>query len=82
MVKELQAKAKAGGTKPHELLSIKSLFGDDLRKDEKFIKEITTAMELIAKEGIMATLPKEERYNFLLYPFSLRVSHESAASQL
>ncbi|THZ69166.1 mannitol 2-dehydrogenase [Aureobasidium pullulans] len=58
MVKELQAKAKAGGTKPHELLSIKSLFGDDLRKDEKFIKEITTAMELIAKDGIMATLPK------------------------
>jgi mannitol 2-dehydrogenase len=58
MVKELQAKAKAGGNNPRELLSIKSLFGDDLRNDERFIKEVTTAMELIAKDGVMATLPK------------------------
>jgi mannitol 2-dehydrogenase len=33
MVEELQAKAKAGSTTPHELLGIKSLIGDDLRND-------------------------------------------------
>lgn len=54
----LQAKARAGGTQPHELLSIKSLFGDDLREDARFISEITTAMEDIARDGVMATLPK------------------------
>lgn len=54
----LQAKAKAGGTSPHELLSISSLFGDDLRGDERFLRELTTAMEDIARDGVMATLPK------------------------
>jgi mannitol 2-dehydrogenase len=58
MREELQAKARAGGTNPAELLSIKSLFGDDLRGDERFIREITTAMEDIARDGIMKTLPK------------------------
>jgi mannitol 2-dehydrogenase len=56
---ELQRRAKAGnGVDPTELLNIKSLFGDDLRKDERFLKEIKTAMELIAKDGVMKTLPK------------------------
>ncbi|KAJ5605131.1 mannitol 2-dehydrogenase [Penicillium lagena] len=54
----LQAKAHAGGTNPAELLSIKSLFGDDLRGDERFIKEMTAAMEDIARDGILKTMPK------------------------
>ncbi|KNG83806.1 mannitol 2-dehydrogenase [Aspergillus nomiae NRRL 13137] len=58
MREELQAKARAGGTNPAELLSIKSLFGDDLRGDKRFIQEITTAMEDIARDGILKTLPK------------------------
>ncbi|KAK9319508.1 hypothetical protein V1517DRAFT_349031 [Lipomyces orientalis] len=58
MREELQAKARAGGTNPAELLSIKSLFGDDLRGDKRFIQEITTAMEDITRDGIMKTLPK------------------------
>ncbi|KAL4782607.1 hypothetical protein BJX76DRAFT_287245 [Aspergillus varians] len=55
---ELQALARAGGTKPHELLSIKNLFGDDLRGDQRFLQEMTTAMEAIARDGVMKTLPK------------------------
>lgn len=58
MREELQAKARAGGTNPAELLSIPNLFGDDLRSDKRFLQEITTAMEDIARDGIMKTLPK------------------------
>lgn len=54
----LQAKARAGGINPTELLSIKMLFGDDLRDDKRFIQEMTTAMEDIARDGILKTLPK------------------------
>lgn len=55
---ELQARARAGGTNPMELLNIKNLFGDDLRGDKRFLQEITTAMEDIARDGILKTLPK------------------------
>ncbi|KAG2413337.1 hypothetical protein HFD88_002526 [Aspergillus terreus] len=58
MREELQAKARAGGTNPAELLNVKSLFGDDLRTDKRFLQEITTAMEAIARDGIMKTMPK------------------------
>jgi mannitol 2-dehydrogenase len=58
MIEELQAKARAGGTKPDQLLSIANLFGDDLRNDKRFLQEITTAMEDIARDGIMKTMPK------------------------
>ncbi|EFX01572.1 mannitol dehydrogenase [Grosmannia clavigera kw1407] len=58
MREEIQEKARAGGTSPVELLSIKTLFGDDLRSDERFLKEMTTAMEDIARDGIMKTIPK------------------------
>ncbi|EAU37947.1 hypothetical protein ATEG_01190 [Aspergillus terreus NIH2624] len=58
MREELQAKARAGGTNPAELLNVKSLFGDDLRSDKRFLQEITTAMEAIARDGIMKTMPK------------------------
>jgi mannitol 2-dehydrogenase len=58
MREELQAKARAGGTNPTELLSIKNLFGDDLRGDKRFLQEMTTAMEDIARDGILKTIPK------------------------
>lgn len=58
MREELQAKARTGGTDPAELLSIRTLFGDDLRNDKKFIREITTALENIARDGVLKTLPK------------------------
>lgn len=58
MREELQRRARAGGTDPRELLGIKNLFGDDLRGDERFLREITKAMEDIAQDGIMKTLPK------------------------
>lgn len=54
----LQTKARVGGTDPRELLSIANLFGDDLRRDKRFLGEITTALEDIARDGVMATLPK------------------------
>lgn len=55
---QLQALAKAGGNDPRQLLSVKTLFGDDLRSDERFVNEVSTAMKLIAKDGVLATLPK------------------------
>ncbi|GES57102.1 mannitol 2-dehydrogenase [Aspergillus terreus] len=58
MREELQAKARAGGTNPAALLNVKSLFGDDLRSDKRFLQEITRAMEDIARDGIMKTMPK------------------------
>ncbi|CAM1500507.1 Fc.00g096690.m01.CDS01 [Cosmosporella sp. VM-42] len=58
MLDELQALAKAGGNDPRQLLSLKMLFGDDLRGDKRFLDEVTKAMELIARDGVMATLPK------------------------
>ncbi|EPE04433.1 mannitol 2-dehydrogenase [Ophiostoma piceae UAMH 11346] len=58
MREELQAKAREGGSNPAELLSIQVLFGDDLRTDKRFLQEITTAMEDIARDGILKTLPK------------------------
>ncbi|KAB8270065.1 mannitol 2-dehydrogenase [Aspergillus minisclerotigenes] len=58
MREELQAMASTGGTNPAKLLRIKSLFGDDLREDKRFIQEVTTAMENITRDGVMKTLPK------------------------
>jgi mannitol 2-dehydrogenase len=55
---ELQALAKQGGADPRALLSVRMLFGDDLRGDERFVREVSKAMELIARDGVMATLPK------------------------
>ncbi|CRG83612.1 hypothetical protein PISL3812_00966 [Talaromyces islandicus] len=58
MLEELQTLAHEGGTNPAKLLSIKSLFGDDLRGDKRFIQEITTAMEDITRDGVIKTIPK------------------------
>jgi len=56
MLDELRARAKKGD--PTELLNIKMLFGDDLRKDKRFMETITTALQQIANDGVLATLPK------------------------
>lgn len=55
MAEELQAKAGEGGL---ALLQVKSLFGDDLRGDERFVKELTKALESLDREGAMATIAK------------------------
>lgn len=58
MREQLQALAHAGGNDPTQLLSVKMLFGDDLRGDRRFVAEVTKAMELIEKDGVLATIPK------------------------
>ncbi|KAJ5311839.1 hypothetical protein N7476_007699 [Penicillium atrosanguineum] len=58
MLEEIQTKARAGGTNPMELLSIKSLFGDDLRNDKRFVDTITTALKDISRDGVIKSLPK------------------------
>lgn len=58
MREKLQAMTSTGGTNPAKLLSINSLFGDDLREGKRFIQEVTRAMENITRDGVMKTLPK------------------------
>ncbi|KAM0229476.1 hypothetical protein ACHAP5_011646 [Fusarium lateritium] len=58
MREKLQALAKEGGKDPRSILSVKELFGDDLRSDQRFLDEVTKAMELITKDGVMETIPK------------------------
>lgn len=58
MREELQALAKKGGNNPRELLSVKTLFGDDLRSDDRFVEEVAKAMELIANDGVLVTIQK------------------------
>lgn len=54
MLEELSARAGS----PIDVLSIKTLFGDDLRGDKRFLKEITAAWEGISRDGVLKTLPK------------------------
>ncbi|KAJ5414033.1 mannitol-1-phosphate/altronate dehydrogenase [Penicillium cosmopolitanum] len=56
MLDELRALAKPGD--PNGLLSIKNLFGDDLRGDKRFVETITIALEDIARDGVIKSLPK------------------------
>ncbi|KAJ5089384.1 hypothetical protein N7532_008068 [Penicillium argentinense] len=58
MLEEIHAAAFAGGTDPMPLLSIKSLFGDDLRGDKRFVETVTIALEDIARDGVVKSLPK------------------------
>ncbi|CAO2648635.1 Nn.00g079020.m01.CDS01 [Neocucurbitaria sp. VM-36] len=58
MAADLQPLARAGGTDPMKMLSVKSLFGDDLRNDERFVTELKNAMESLKKEGALATISK------------------------
>lgn len=58
MVEVLQVKAAEGGKEPHVLMGIKSLFGDDLRGDKRFMGELTEALASIYEVGAMKTLEK------------------------
>ncbi|PVI01274.1 hypothetical protein DM02DRAFT_361555 [Periconia macrospinosa] len=55
MAEELQAVAREGGL---SLLQVKSLFGDDLRNDKRFVAELTKALESLESEGARATVAK------------------------
>ncbi|KAL5118586.1 hypothetical protein ACEQ8H_003437 [Pleosporales sp. CAS-2024a] len=53
MAEELQAKALEGGM---ELLKVKSLFGNDLRDDQRFVAELSKALESLDRIGARATI--------------------------
>jgi mannitol 2-dehydrogenase len=55
MAAELQAEALKGGL---SVLEVRSLFGDDLRSDKRFVAELTAALESLDREGAMATITK------------------------
>jgi mannitol 2-dehydrogenase len=55
MLEELQEYNSKG---PLNTLEIRKLFGDDLRKDERFIKELKTALAGLEKEGAMKMIEK------------------------
>lgn len=55
MVEELQAKAAEG---PLAQLEIKTLFGNDLREDERFVSELKAALEGLEREGALAMIEK------------------------
>ncbi|KAF2275267.1 NAD(P)-binding protein [Westerdykella ornata] len=56
MAEELRAKAREGGQRPDVLLGVNCLFGDDLRGDKRFVRELTTALESLYHVGAMKTL--------------------------
>ncbi|KAL1607866.1 hypothetical protein SLS60_002804 [Paraconiothyrium brasiliense] len=58
MAKELQALAREGGASPNALLGMQNLFGDDLRYDGRFVREITMAMRTLDRRGARKTLEK------------------------
>ena len=55
MVEELQEHASKD---PFNVLEIRSLFGDDLRRDDRFVKELKSALEGLEKEGAMKMIEK------------------------
>lgn len=58
MAGELREIARAGGKKPHALLQVNYLFGDDLRGSERFVHQMTTHMESLYRDGAMKTVEK------------------------
>lgn len=55
-IEDLQAKARAGGKDPTNLIGIKNLFGDDLRDDKRFMTELNNAMASLYEHGAKKTL--------------------------
>lgn len=53
MAEELQAKAREGGI---AVLDIESLFGEDLRNNDRFKAELTAALKSLNSKGAMATI--------------------------
>ena len=58
MAQELKALAREGGASPNALLGVQTIFGDDLRYDGRFIREITMAMRTLDRRGARKTLEK------------------------
>lgn len=58
MAEYLKKRAIDGGHKPTLLLDVKNLFGDDLRADTIFVKELTSALESLYRDGALARLAK------------------------
>jgi mannitol 2-dehydrogenase len=58
MADELTPLACKGGQRPNVLLGVRNLFGDDLRGDERFVQELTCAMESLYEHGALKTLEK------------------------
>jgi mannitol 2-dehydrogenase len=52
----LQAKARDGGHLPNNLMSIRNLFGDDLREDKGFMAELSKALKSLYNDGAKKTL--------------------------
>ncbi|CAI6332915.1 unnamed protein product [Periconia digitata] len=55
MAKELQPMARDS---PISLLEVKSLFGDDLRDDERFVTELKAALHSLETDGAMKSIEK------------------------
>jgi len=55
-IENLQAKARDGGKLPTNLMSIKNLFGDDLRDDVPFMVELTKALDSLYMRGAKKTM--------------------------
>jgi len=55
MAEELQAKALESS---FSVLEVKSLFGDDLRDDKRFVAELKNALESLERDGARATIAK------------------------
>jgi mannitol 2-dehydrogenase len=55
MAAELQSKARESAL---SVLDVKSLFGDDLRSDKRFVSELKSALESLEREGARATVAK------------------------
>lgn len=58
IAQELKSLAREGGASPNALLSVQSIFGDDLRYDGRFVREITMAMRTLDRRGARKTLEK------------------------
>lgn len=58
MADELRTKARQGADKPDSLLGVTTLFSPDLRQSKVFIETLTQALQLLYRDGAMATLAK------------------------
>ena len=53
---ELRSIAQSGRTDPRPMLAVKSIFGERLATDEKFVGQVESAMQRIARAGVSATI--------------------------
>ncbi len=53
---ELRAIAKSAGTDPRPILAVKSIFGEKLPANQKFIQAVEAGMQRLASSGVVATM--------------------------